>query len=95
MAYLRERVRLLQAYEKFNDNWRVRDLTNRALSERSALLKEIRNLGWFCPLILGASAYLEYATRYTTALACAREAAGDRSRPVACEQLGRRAPTAQ
>ena len=34
MAYLRERVRLLQAYEKFNDNWRVHDLTNRALNNR-------------------------------------------------------------
>jgi hypothetical protein len=41
MAYLRERVRLLQAYKKLNnDDWSVRDLKNRALSERIALLKE-------------------------------------------------------
>src|SRR5947208_3061893 len=33
MAYLRERVRLLQAYDKLN-NWSVSDLRNRALSER-------------------------------------------------------------
>jgi hypothetical protein len=33
MAYLRERVRLLQAFEKLND-WSIRDLKNRALSER-------------------------------------------------------------
>jgi hypothetical protein len=45
MAYLRARVRLLQAYEKLNDNWRVRDLKNRALSERIALLKELNAVG--------------------------------------------------
>ena len=44
MAYLRERVRLLQAYEKLND-WRIRDLKNRALSERIALLKELKAVG--------------------------------------------------
>jgi hypothetical protein len=38
-------VRLLQAYEKLNDNWRVRDLKNRALSERIALLKELNAMG--------------------------------------------------
>ena len=44
MAYLRERVRLLQAYEKLN-NWSIRDLKNRALSERIALLKELQSVG--------------------------------------------------
>ena len=44
MAYLRERVRLLQAYEKLND-WSIRDLKNRALSERIALLKELKAVG--------------------------------------------------
>ena len=44
MAYLRERVRLLQAYEKLND-WSIRDLKNRALSERIALLKELQSVG--------------------------------------------------
>src|ERR1039458_10743525 len=28
MAYLRERVRLLQAYEKFSGDWSIRDLKN-------------------------------------------------------------------
>ena len=42
--YLRERVRLLQAYEKLND-WSIRDLKNRALSERIALLKELKAVG--------------------------------------------------
>jgi hypothetical protein len=46
MAYLRERVRLLQAYKKLNnDDWSVRDLKNRALSERIALLKELKAVG--------------------------------------------------
>jgi hypothetical protein len=38
---------------------------------------QIRNLGWFCPLVLGPFALLGYTIGYTTALACAREAAGD------------------
>jgi hemolysin-activating ACP:hemolysin acyltransferase len=38
-------VQLLQAYEKLNGNWRVRDLKNRALSERIALLKELNAMG--------------------------------------------------
>jgi hypothetical protein len=37
-------VRLLQAYEKLND-WSIRDLKNRALSERIALLKELKAVG--------------------------------------------------
>jgi len=45
MAYLRERVRLLRAYEKLNTDWTIRDLKNRALSERIALLKEWKTLG--------------------------------------------------
>jgi hypothetical protein len=45
MAYLRERVRLLQAYEKLNNDWSVRELKNRALSERIALLKELKAVG--------------------------------------------------
>ena len=45
MAYLRERVRLLQAYEKFSGDWSIRDLKNRALSERIALLKELESVG--------------------------------------------------
>ena len=45
MAYLRERVRLLQAYEKFSGDWSIRDLKNRALSERIALLKELKAVG--------------------------------------------------
>lgn len=45
MTYLRERVRLLQAYEKLNADWTIRDLKNRALSERIALLKEWKALG--------------------------------------------------
>ncbi len=45
MAYLRERVRLLQAYEKLNNDWSICDLKNRALSERIALLKELKAVG--------------------------------------------------
>ena len=45
MAYLRERVRLLQAYEKLNNDWSVRELKNRALSQRIALLKELKAVG--------------------------------------------------
>lgn len=45
MAYLRERVRLLQSYQKLNNDWSVRDLKNRALSERIALLKELKAVG--------------------------------------------------
>jgi hypothetical protein len=46
MAYLRERVRLLQAYDKLNNNnWTVCDLKNSALSERIALLKELKAVG--------------------------------------------------
>jgi hypothetical protein len=45
MAYLRQRVRLLQAYEKLNPDWTIRNLKNRALSERVALVKELKALG--------------------------------------------------
>jgi hypothetical protein len=45
IAYLRERVRLLQAYEKFSGDWSIRDLKDRALSERIALLKELQSVG--------------------------------------------------
>jgi len=45
LKYLRERVRLLQAYEKFSGDWSIRDLKNRALSERIALLKELQSVG--------------------------------------------------
>ena len=36
----------------------------------------IRNLGWFCPLILRSFSALGYTIRYTTVLACARKSAG-------------------